>query len=439
MNAAVRGRADPAGGGGRRRAGHSGSGGPVAVSARRGRARRAWPSLGGFALAGPVRAAQRGRLARGPGAGPAGRRAGRRPAVRAVPGAWRSARPCRSRSRSPAGRPGRTRPTRRGWLGAELRAGARRGRGDHDRAGRVHRAVRLGDADARVLPARRGRAEQAGPGRRGADHVRVRQGQRGGAAVGPAAARDQVALDPAGLVRPRARRRGPHHRRRCCCSAGSRSRPAWCRSRSGCRAGTRPRPARPARSWPASASTSAFYGMWRTLALLGRPPGWLAGGLLVLGALTALLGIAHAAVQNRLSRVIAYSSVENTGLIVTGFGVALTGAAVGDRRAGRGRAAGRHAAGGRAHRGQVAAVHLGRRDRGRGRRRRPGGAARRGRGGRRGAGSGLAVGSADAGRAAADGGVRVRVVPARVADAAVPGARRSATGWCWRWPAPRSR
>jgi NADH:ubiquinone oxidoreductase subunit 5 (subunit L)/multisubunit Na+/H+ antiporter MnhA subunit len=52
----------------------------------------------------------------------------------------------------------------------------------------------------------------------------------------------------------------------------------------------------------------------------------------VLGALSALLGIAHAAVQNRLSRVIAYSSIENSGLIVTGFGIALTGAAVGDRR-----------------------------------------------------------------------------------------------------------
>ena len=76
----------------------------------------------------------------------------------------------------------------------------------------------------------------------------------------------------------------------------------------------------------------AFYGMWRTLALLGRPPGWLAGALLVLGALSALLGIAHAAVQNRLSLVIAYSSIENTGLIVTGLGVALTGAATGDRR-----------------------------------------------------------------------------------------------------------
>jgi formate hydrogenlyase subunit 3/multisubunit Na+/H+ antiporter MnhD subunit len=75
-----------------------------------------------------------------------------------------------------------------------------------------------------------------------------------------------------------------------------------------------------------------FYGMWRALALLGHPPGWLAGILLILGGLTALLGIAHAAVQNRLSRVIAYSSVENTGLIITGFGVALTGSAVGNQR-----------------------------------------------------------------------------------------------------------
>ena len=49
----------------------------------------------------------------------------------------------------------------------------------------------------------------------------------------------------------------------------------------------------------------------------------------------------------------------------------------GRRRApGRGRAAGRHAADGRAHRGQVAAVHLGRRDRDAVGQRRPGGAAR---------------------------------------------------------------
>ena len=45
-----------------------------------------------------------------------------------------------------------------------------------------------------------------------------------------------------------------------------------------------------------------------------------------------MLGIAHAAVQTGLQRVIAYSSVENTGLILAGFGVALVGAAVRDQR-----------------------------------------------------------------------------------------------------------
>jgi hydrogenase-4 component B len=75
-----------------------------------------------------------------------------------------------------------------------------------------------------------------------------------------------------------------------------------------------------------------FYGLWRTLALLGAPPGWLTGLVLVLAGVTALLGIAHAAVQPGLQQVIAYSSVENTGLIVAGFGVALVGASVGDRR-----------------------------------------------------------------------------------------------------------
>jgi hydrogenase-4 component B len=77
----------------------------------------------------------------------------------------------------------------------------------------------------------------------------------------------------------------------------------------------------------------AFYGLWRTLALLpGRPPGWLAAIVLLLGGASALLGIAHAAVSSRLSRLIAYSSVENSGLIITGFGVALTGASVGNRQ-----------------------------------------------------------------------------------------------------------
>lgn len=79
------------------------------------------------------------------------------------------------------------------------------------------------------------------------------------------------------------------------------------------------------------AVNTGFYGMWRTLALLGPPSGAVTVTLLVLASLTAVLGIAHAAVQSGLQRVIAYSSVENTGLILAGFGVALVGASGGDR------------------------------------------------------------------------------------------------------------
>ena len=70
----------------------------------------------------------------------------------------------------------------------------------------------------------------------------------------------------------------------------------------------------PARAIMAGVAVNVgFYGLWRTLALLGGPPAWLTGLLLVLAGLTALLGIAHAAVQPGLQRVIAYSSVENSG------------------------------------------------------------------------------------------------------------------------------
>ncbi len=69
-----------------------------------------------------------------------------------------------------------------------------------------------------------------------------------------------------------------------------------------------------------------FYGLWRFLGILGRPPIWLAVAVLVLGGLTALVGIVFAAVQSGLNRVISYSSVENAGVILVGYGVALAGA-----------------------------------------------------------------------------------------------------------------
>jgi hydrogenase-4 component B len=77
------------------------------------------------------------------------------------------------------------------------------------------------------------------------------------------------------------------------------------------------------------AANVGFYGLWRFLGILGRPPLWLVVTVLVLGGVTALVGIAFAAVQSSLSRAIAYSSIENAGLIVVGYGVALAGAATG--------------------------------------------------------------------------------------------------------------
>jgi hydrogenase-4 component B len=76
------------------------------------------------------------------------------------------------------------------------------------------------------------------------------------------------------------------------------------------------------------AATLGVYGLWRFLGVLAPPPVWLVVLVLSLGGVTALLGIAFAAVQPRLGRVLAYSSIENAGIIVTAYGVALTGVVV---------------------------------------------------------------------------------------------------------------
>jgi hydrogenase-4 component B len=86
-----------------------------------------------------------------------------------------------------------------------------------------------------------------------------------------------------------------------------------------------PGPARALMS--AVAANVGFYGMWRVFGLLGTPPTWLVAVLVIAAAMTALLGIAHAAVQADLQRLIAYSSVENGGLITAGYAIALAGAA----------------------------------------------------------------------------------------------------------------
>ena len=72
----------------------------------------------------------------------------------------------------------------------------------------------------------------------------------------------------------------------------------------------------------------AFYGMLRTwFDLLGDPAVWWAVVALLAGSVTALLGILGGIVQGRLREFIAYSSIENAGIIVTALGVALMGSA----------------------------------------------------------------------------------------------------------------
>lgn len=84
----------------------------------------------------------------------------------------------------------------------------------------------------------------------------------------------------------------------------------------------------PARAAMAGLAVNAgFYGLWRFLGILGAPPIWLAALVVVAGGITALLGIVFAAVQSDLDRVIAYSSIENGGVITVAYGVALAGAA----------------------------------------------------------------------------------------------------------------
>jgi hydrogenase-4 component B len=71
------------------------------------------------------------------------------------------------------------------------------------------------------------------------------------------------------------------------------------------------------------------YGIVRIAGLLPDPPvGW-GVVLLALGTATALYGIAQALAQGDLKRLLAYSSIENIGIIVLGLGLALVGRSLG--------------------------------------------------------------------------------------------------------------
>ncbi len=72
----------------------------------------------------------------------------------------------------------------------------------------------------------------------------------------------------------------------------------------------------------------AFYAMLRVwFGFLGHPAVWWAVIALLVGALTALIGILGGILQRELRVFVAYSSIENAGLIVADLGLALIGKA----------------------------------------------------------------------------------------------------------------
>jgi hydrogenase-4 component B len=88
--------------------------------------------------------------------------------------------------------------------------------------------------------------------------------------------------------------------------------------------------AHPAAPSPVSALMSgvmtkvAIYGFLRiTLDLLGPPAWWWSLLVIALGGITAALGVLYALMQQDMKRLLAYSTIENVGIIFIGIGLAL--------------------------------------------------------------------------------------------------------------------
>jgi hydrogenase-4 component B len=72
-----------------------------------------------------------------------------------------------------------------------------------------------------------------------------------------------------------------------------------------------------------------IYGLLRILTILGAPQPWWGWLLIAVGASTGVLAILYALAQHDLKRLLAYSSVENVGIIMLGIGVGVLGLAEG--------------------------------------------------------------------------------------------------------------
>lgn len=73
------------------------------------------------------------------------------------------------------------------------------------------------------------------------------------------------------------------------------------------------------------------YGIVRVCGYLPSPPLWWGALLLVMGLVSGLVGVAAAVGQRDLKRMLAYSSIENIGIITLGTGLGLMGRTLGAR------------------------------------------------------------------------------------------------------------
>ena len=74
---------------------------------------------------------------------------------------------------------------------------------------------------------------------------------------------------------------------------------------------------------------TGIYGLLRTLQFLGPPPAGWGWALIGIGASSGVLGVMFALAQRDLKRLLAYSSVENIGIIALGIGLGLLGLSAG--------------------------------------------------------------------------------------------------------------
>ena len=75
---------------------------------------------------------------------------------------------------------------------------------------------------------------------------------------------------------------------------------------------------------------TGIYGLFRVLTFLGPPPAWWGLTLIGIGAVSGILGVLFALAQRDVKRLLAYSTVENAGIIALGLGLGLLGMSYGD-------------------------------------------------------------------------------------------------------------